>query len=71
MEKLISALILLAGGLAFILFVSFLLAWPVYMLWNGCLVDAVTGIKEVTWMQAWGLNILASILFKKTITTKD
>jgi hypothetical protein len=60
MEKLFAVLV----GLAFIVFISFLLSWPVYMLWNGCLVDAVTGVKEVTWLQAWGLNMLFGIMFK-------
>jgi hypothetical protein len=67
MEKLFGALILIFGALAFMVFISFLLSWPVYALWNGCLVDAVTGIKEVTWMQAWGINILSGILFKTTV----
>lgn len=48
----------------FLVCLSFLLSWPVYMLWNECLVDAVTGVKEVTWLQAWGLNLLAGIMFK-------
>ena len=48
----------------FVLF-SFLLSWPVMMLWNGCLVDAVTGVNEITWMQAWGLNFLCGLLFNK------
>jgi hypothetical protein len=67
MEKAFAALVLVVGGIAFLVFVSFLLAWPVYALWNGCLVDAVSGIKEVTWTQAWGINILCGILFKKTV----
>jgi len=62
MEKLV--VILFAIGAA--LFVSFLMAWPVMMLWNGCLVDAVPNFKEITWMQAWGINILFGILFKET-----
>jgi hypothetical protein len=41
------------------------------MLWNGCLVDAIEGVKEVTWLQAWGLNILAGFLFKTTVNKKD
>jgi nucleoside permease NupC len=45
--------------------VSVLLAWPVMMLWNGCLVDAVTGVKEITWLQAWGINFLFGMLFNK------
>jgi len=58
------------GALAIAVGLSFLLSWPLYMLWNGCLVDAVSGVKEITWMQAWGINILAGILFKTTVNTK-
>ena len=49
---------------------SFLLSWPVYMLWNGCLVGAVAGVSEVTWLQAWGLSILCGLLFKTTVNSK-
>lgn len=66
MEKVIIVL----GGLAFFVALSFLLSWPVYMLWNGCLVDAVSGVKEVTWLQAWGITILSGFLFKTGTTTK-
>lgn len=41
-----------------------LLAYPAMLLWNGCLVPAVPGVTEVTWLQMWGLTILCSILFK-------
>ena len=58
------------GALAFLVGLSFLLSWPVYMLWNGCFVGAVNGVNEVTWMQAWGLNLLFGILFKPSISTK-
>lgn len=58
------------GGIVFLVFVSFMLSWPVYMLWNGCLVDAVQGVKEVTWLQAWGINFLFGILFRSSISTK-
>jgi hypothetical protein len=51
-------------GLALLVFLSFLMSWPVYMLWNGCLVDAVEGIKQVTWLQAWGISLLFGLLFK-------
>ena len=56
------------AGIAGLLALSFLWSWPVYMLWNGCLVDAVTGVREVTWLQAWGLVILCSFLFKTSVT---
>ena len=53
------------------LFVSFLLAWPVMELWNGCLVPAVEGVNPIGWLQAWGLQFLFGILFKTTVTKKD
>jgi hypothetical protein len=68
MDKLTVVLGAVVIGIVGLVFLSFLLSWPVYMLWNGCLVDAVTGLKEVTWMQAWGINILAGFLFKTTVT---
>ncbi len=58
-------------GIATMLFLSFVLSWPVMMLWNGCLVGAIDGVKEVTWLQAWGLQFLFILLFKTTITKKD
>jgi len=47
-------------------FISFLLSWPAYMLWNSCLVGAVDGVKEITWGQAWGISLLCGILFKES-----
>jgi hypothetical protein len=66
----LEALITIIGGIVFLVFLSFLLSWPVYMLWNGCLVGAVSGVNEVTWLQAWGINLLAGFLFKTTVKTK-
>jgi len=65
MEK----LVVIVAGIITLVFLSFLLSWPVYMLWNGCLVDAVTVTKEVTWLQAWGISFLCGILFKNTSTS--
>jgi hypothetical protein len=62
MDKLIVILLAIAASLFF----SFLMSWPVMMLWNSCLVDAVAGVKEITWLQGWGLSILTGILFKET-----
>ena len=56
-------------AIALFLFVSFLWSWPVYMLWNGCLVGAVAGVAEVTWLQAWGLDVLSGMLFKSHVST--
>ena len=66
MEKLVVVFM----GIAVLLFTSFVMSWPVYMLWNGCLVGAVDGVNEVTWLQGWGLSFLFSILFKPNATSK-
>lgn len=66
MEKIAAIVGAIVLSFAGILFLSFLLSWPVMMLWNGCLVDAVTGVKEITWLQGWGISVLFGILFNKT-----
>lgn len=62
MDKLIALLV----AILTMVFISFVLSWPVMMLWNGCLVDAVSGMKEITWLQGWGISILCGILFNKS-----
>jgi hypothetical protein len=68
MEKILVVVGTIVIGIAGLLLLSFLLSWPVYMLWNGCLVGAVAGVSEVTWLQAWGLTILCGFLFKTTVS---
>jgi hypothetical protein len=65
MEK---AILEVIAMLAILVVLSFLFSWPVMALWNGCLVDAVSGVKEITWLQAWGLSVLCNLLFSKTIS---
>lgn len=69
--KAYEVLFTVVGGIVFLAFLSFILSWPVYMLWNGCLVGAVNGVNEVTWLQAWGINFLFGILFRSTVSKKD
>lgn len=64
MENLSKGLGLILGGIALIIFAAGLLAWPVQLLWNGCLIDAVDGVHPIGFWQAMGLNFLFSILFK-------
>jgi hypothetical protein len=59
----------IVSGILSLLVLSFLLSWPVYMLWNGCLVGAIAGVSEVTWLQAWGLVVLCGFLFKSNVST--
>jgi hypothetical protein len=55
---------------AIIVAIGLLVAIPVYFLWNWCLVGAVDGVHEITWLQAWGLNVLCNCLFKSSISVK-
>lgn len=66
MDKLLVSVMGFAGIVALVVFLSFLLSWPVMMLWNGCLVGAVNGVNEVTWLQAWGLTVLTGLMFKSS-----
>ena len=50
---------------------TIILAWPLQLLWNGCLVPAIDGVNAISFWQALGLNFLASILFKPTNVKKD
>lgn len=36
----------------------------IMLLWNACLVPAVTGVNEISFLQAWGLYTLCILLFK-------
>ena len=68
MQSLIGTIL---AALALGLFLSFLLSLPVYLLWNGCLVGAIAGVSEVTWLQAWGICVLCGLLFKTSASTKS
>lgn len=59
-----SRLSVLLFALAVAVGISALLSIPVFLLWNGCLVGAVAGVNEITWLQGWGLTLLCSLLFK-------
>ena len=63
--KMVTVLGKIFGAVVFFVLFSFLLSWPVMMLWNGCLVDAVEGVKEISWLQAWGIDFLCGLLFNK------
>ena len=39
-------------------FISMAMAYPLMMLWNDCLIPAIPGIKEVEWLQMWGITVL-------------
>lgn len=69
MENLSKGIGLIFAGIALLFMAAILFAWPVQLLWNGCLIGAVDGVHPITFWQALGLNFLFSILFKGTSTS--
>lgn len=61
----------LVAVVALIIAVGLLFSLPVMLLWNGCLVGAISGVNEITWLQAWGILVLCGLLFKTTLSKKD
>jgi hypothetical protein len=52
-------------------FAVIILAWPVQLLWNAFLVTAIDGIHPISFGQALGIMLLASILFKNNSVSKN
>lgn len=70
MSNFATAAITIVGVIAGILFLSFVWSYPLMLLWNGCLVGAVTIVKPVTWLQMWGISVLVGFMFKSTASSK-
>ena len=64
MDKVVSVVGVVIAGLMLFVLLGLLFSLPVMWLWNGCLVPAVSGVHEIGWLQAWGISILCSFLFK-------
>jgi hypothetical protein len=58
----------IAVAIVFGIIVACVLALPVMWLWNACLVGAVAGVSEIGFLQALGISILCSILFKSNVS---
>lgn len=50
-------------GIAIMLFVAAFMSLPVMLLWDW-LMPMIFGLPQITWLQAWGLMVLCSLLFK-------
>ena len=57
-------------GLLAILGLSFLLSFPVMLLWN-FLMPKIFGLITLTWFESWCLMILAGFLFKSSSVSTD
>ena len=71
MQKAFDVVFLVLGAAGVLFVVSLFFSVPIWLLWNYCLVGAVDGVHEVTWLQAWGIGILCNFLFKTTVSKKD
>lgn len=69
MDSVVSAIGAVIVGVLVILIIGALMAFPVMWLWNLCLIPTVSGVHEITWMQAWGLLVLCGILFKNSTSS--
>jgi hypothetical protein len=67
MKEVANAFFLIVG---IVVVLGLLFSYPIMLLWNGCLVPAVDGVKEIGWLQAWGLMILFGLLFKTSVSSK-
>ena len=47
-----------------------LVSFPAMLLWNSCLVPAIPVIKEVGWIQAWGIMVMGQLMFQTKVTLK-
>jgi hypothetical protein len=56
-------IVMVLGGVALGVLVAFLLGWVVMLLWNW-LMPSIFGLPFIGFWKAWGLVILAHILFK-------
>lgn len=54
-----------------VVLLGLVLSYPMMLLWNGCLVGAVTGIQSIGLLQAWGILMLCGFLFKSTSQNKS
>ena len=57
-------------GILTAILVGAIMAFPIKLLWNWALVPAVNGINYIGLKQAWGIMVLASLLFRNISTDK-
>jgi hypothetical protein len=65
-----NAIAVALGGIVMVVFISFLLSLPVMLLWDAVIPSIFTGLREITWVQAWCLSLLCGLLFKSNTTVK-
>ena len=64
-EMILNMLVVIVG----IVIIGLIIGIPTMILWNWLMPD-IFGVKEITFFQAWGLYILAGLLFKSSSSSK-
>lgn len=59
---------IIAKAILVTIIVALILGYPTKLLWNASLVDAISGINKITYLDAININILMGILFSKIKT---
>lgn len=54
----------IASLLVLAVLIALFVAYPIMLLWNSCLVPAVTVVNEIGYWQALGIYVLCNALFK-------
>lgn len=63
--KIIESWFTIFAFIFFMLFFGLLIAWPIKWLWN-YLMPYLFDLKQISWWQAWCINMFCAILFKGT-----
>ncbi len=61
----LEAIVKILQFLLILFFVALILGVPVMLLWN-CLVPEIFGLKEISFLQAVGLNLLSGFLLRSS-----
>ena len=63
-------LMVILAGIVLTIAMGLFLSLPVMLLWDW-LMPGIFGLREITWMEAWGLLFLCGVLFKDNRIEKD
>jgi len=69
MNKQINTLYIAVGAVVLATVLQLLMAIPFMWLWDMIMPD-LFGLKPISWLQAWGLMIMANIMFRTHIERK-
>ena len=62
-RKIGKIILMVLGGICVGILMAFIFGWIVMLLWNW-LMPSIFGVTAITFWQAWGLVVLAHLLFK-------